>query len=375
MHYMKPGYFDTFSCVGSDCKDTCCAGWQIVIDEASLNKYKKVNGQIGEQIKKSIDWEQAVFLQKDKRCAMLNESNLCDLYTMLGEDSLCETCKTFPRHVEEFYGVRELSLALSCPIAAKMVLIEDMNKDYLEYDTEEEENLGEEFEDFDFLLYTLLNDARKVFFQILKVDSLCYDQKLMWIISFSKELDKCMETSHLEQMDSIIRKNEKMLENTNMLEKKHYEWGGEERYHTMKYNFRAFSKMELLREKWKIEKEITYKYLYDKEEKEYFEMYQCFCDECFIDYEGENIFKQIRINIFKYFIYLWFCGAVYDEWIHSKVLAAVFCTEYIMDFIMVKWYKEEKKIDLEDVVAVICNLTKEVEHSEENVIRLEEWFR
>ena len=45
MIYTTPDYYDKFKCIADKCPDTCCAGWQIVIDEASLEKYKKLKGE------------------------------------------------------------------------------------------------------------------------------------------------------------------------------------------------------------------------------------------------------------------------------------------------------------------------------------------
>ena len=32
-----PKYMEKFKCIGSECTDTCCAGWDINIDENILN--------------------------------------------------------------------------------------------------------------------------------------------------------------------------------------------------------------------------------------------------------------------------------------------------------------------------------------------------
>ena len=32
MQYIIPHYYKKFACIGGDCPDTCCAGWQIMID-------------------------------------------------------------------------------------------------------------------------------------------------------------------------------------------------------------------------------------------------------------------------------------------------------------------------------------------------------
>ena len=49
MLYTIPDYYHEFSCVAGKCEDTCCAGWQIVADEASLEKYKNET-QKGEKV-------------------------------------------------------------------------------------------------------------------------------------------------------------------------------------------------------------------------------------------------------------------------------------------------------------------------------------
>lgn len=108
MRYLKPHFYDQFTCTAGDCPDTCCAGWQIVIDEDSLERYGKEQGEFGKRLRNSIDWEEECFYQKNRRCAFLNDENLCDLYKALGPDALCDTCRLYPRHTEEYEGLREL---------------------------------------------------------------------------------------------------------------------------------------------------------------------------------------------------------------------------------------------------------------------------
>ena len=93
MRYLKPDYFEDFKCIAGECPDTCCAGWQIMIDEESLDYYGEVHGTFGKRLRDSIDWQEGAFYQCEKRCAFLNEKDLCDIYTELGEGALCNTCK------------------------------------------------------------------------------------------------------------------------------------------------------------------------------------------------------------------------------------------------------------------------------------------
>ena len=76
MEYRIPHYFNEFKCTAAECEDTCCAGWAIMIDENSLEKYRNMKGPFGEQVRNSIDWKEGCFLQSDKRCAFLNVENI-----------------------------------------------------------------------------------------------------------------------------------------------------------------------------------------------------------------------------------------------------------------------------------------------------------
>ena len=74
MLYSIPDYYKEFHCVAGACEDTCCAGWQIVVDPKSLQKYKRVQGDFKNQLQKGLNRKKKVFRQdQEKRCAFLNE--------------------------------------------------------------------------------------------------------------------------------------------------------------------------------------------------------------------------------------------------------------------------------------------------------------
>ena len=43
MEYTYPAYFYDFQCVASECTDTCCAAWEIMIDPVSLKKISEIS--------------------------------------------------------------------------------------------------------------------------------------------------------------------------------------------------------------------------------------------------------------------------------------------------------------------------------------------
>lgn len=122
-----PDYYTRFKCIADKCSDTCCRGWEICIDEASLEKYRQTGGDIGRRLNENIetDSDGAHFiLTDDERCPFLNGSNLCDLYIALGEGALCGICTDHPRFRSFFSDRTEIGVGLCCEAAAEIILTE-----------------------------------------------------------------------------------------------------------------------------------------------------------------------------------------------------------------------------------------------------------
>ena len=71
MRYLKPHFYDQFVCTAGDCPDTCCAGWQIMIDQNSLKKYRHCKGAFRNRLLNDIDWKEHSFRHYQKRFADL----------------------------------------------------------------------------------------------------------------------------------------------------------------------------------------------------------------------------------------------------------------------------------------------------------------
>ncbi len=57
-----------------------------MIDDQTLKKYQHFKGPFRNRLHNDIDWKQHVFRQYNRRCAFLNEENLCDIYTEAGPE-------------------------------------------------------------------------------------------------------------------------------------------------------------------------------------------------------------------------------------------------------------------------------------------------
>lgn len=120
---LTPNYYDKFCCIKDRCKHNCCIGWEIEVDEDTLECYQSLDSDLGERIRRSIEGEPPRFiLQPGDRCPFLNEQGLCEIICEYGEDALCDICTLHPRFRNFFDSFTETGLGLCCEEAARIIL-------------------------------------------------------------------------------------------------------------------------------------------------------------------------------------------------------------------------------------------------------------
>ena len=141
MKYLSLDVFKDFECIGSECPDTCCAGWAVIVDSKSFEEYENTPGEFGDKLRANMfekDMCHYMKLKNDKRCPFLNEKNLCDIYINLGKDKMCQTCQNFPRITKTVGDIIFYKLNISCPVVAGKIL---GRKEKIEFDFVEREGI------------------------------------------------------------------------------------------------------------------------------------------------------------------------------------------------------------------------------------------
>lgn len=144
-----PKYLKEFKCIGGECEDSCCIGWDIDIDKTTFRQYYKVQDkEMKKMFQKNVHNNEycqspdvdygKVKLKGDKRCPFLDEDNYCIIYSNLGEEYLSNVCTSFPRILNKIDGYYEMSLDISCPEAARILLSKEEGIEF----EESEETLG-----------------------------------------------------------------------------------------------------------------------------------------------------------------------------------------------------------------------------------------
>lgn len=135
---IAPDYYETFRCIGGACEDNCCtAGWRIDIDRTTWLRYQACpNESLAPLLRAAIQLEtrpdqksQSRFatlkLRPDLGCPFLTEDKLCQIHGEMGFEALSDTCASYPRILNRVGQQVEYGLVLSCPEAARVVLLRE----------------------------------------------------------------------------------------------------------------------------------------------------------------------------------------------------------------------------------------------------------
>ena len=126
---LQPKYVADFQCDGSKCNAKCCGKWRIDIDMETYKKYQRIkNPAMRKKILSSIQPSTIqtgfqIELNNKGVCPLLCEDNLCYIQRNMGEGALSQTCKVYPRMIQQIGNYQFRMLAMTCPVAAEYALL------------------------------------------------------------------------------------------------------------------------------------------------------------------------------------------------------------------------------------------------------------
>ena len=346
-----PDYYDKFKCIAEKCTDTCCAGWQVDVDERSYAYYKTITGEFGDRLHSVMvdgkKGEEGQFrIRPDGRCPFLNDSGLCDLYTALGEDALCVTCDRYPRYTCEFGNLCETGIALSCKTAAELILSDDRTPGFVGH---EDKDVFPSLNDIDADLFTHLMKARQHAFEIIWDRSHTIAERMELLTDYGSKLQKLIK--HPEKMDDV---RETLYPDSHTCDEVKF-------YRKL---WKLYMKQVIIKKEWLGLWKCAEKNLYNGDYQATMEKYIKYYEPRMYEYE----------NILTYFIFRYFMKGVFDGDVLTKVKFAVISTLMIIQCDMAVW-AEKGELTFEDQVEITHIYSREVEHSEENFDRLCRGFR
>lgn len=345
MKYTVPDYYKKFQCLAGKCPATCCAGWQIVIDEKSMRRYRKEKGSFGNRIRNSVNWKEKTFLQyENKRCAFLNEENLCDMHIEAGPEMMCATCRKYPRHIEEFENEREITLSMSCPAAAVMILGKQEPVSMLTAEDDREEEL----EEFDFFLYSALQDTREEMLGMLQNRKIPVHLRMAEVLALAHDVQNRISANRIFEIETLLER----YRGEQAQKRLQTQIGQERKRKNAEELLLLAEEFEVLDPVWKKDLQIWKKCAQIQQPEEI----------------PENEIEQMAV----YYLYTYFCGAVYDGDALAKAKMAVVSTLIWEELCRAEEARKGEKLTFEDRVKLAYRYSRELEHSDQNLNTMEE---
>ena len=368
MKIRVPEYFKDFKCIASKCEDTCCAGWGIVIDDVTYDRYKNVQGEFGDRLRSEIVHEagENIFVLKGNNCPFLNEEKTCDIYINIGEENLCYTCQQYPRYTEEFGSLREVGISLSCPEAARIML---NNSKKVEFELSENNEVVSSYNDINAQLFIELLQSRKIVMDIIQDRTIDLRKRAVVALLFVDEIQEKIDESEIKEIKSV---REKYLD-TGFLEElinelEEYRDNEGSKYDDMHEYFKVFKDLKHITPDDPLGLNDALRYFWQTDEDE--ELY-IIKHRQFEEYYKDKLYKFE--NILVYFVFRYFMKAVFDYDILAKIKTALVSYMIIKELAVVRYIENSEFTD-EDMVDIAHTYSKDIEHLEENIEALAELF-
>lgn len=351
-----------FKCAAADCPDSCCGNWLIEIDEESLEMYRELSKE-DELFDKGISYEEKCFLVHDNGdCAFLLPSGLCHIQKNYGEEYLCRTCDGYPRHIEEFPGVREYSISVSCPVAADYLL---KANEPLTWQTVSDEEEDEEYEDFDHELYSLLLDSREQVINILKDKAMPLDIRFQLVLKLMEQVQKGYDSNYVVEENNDFSANGLSEDELDDVDKLRVS-GWMSDFEELKNHYNYLFELDPLDEEFTEFKHQVFDRVFGEGEEKYKEYSEKFNN---VREDLDDKCEQLAV----YFIFTYMCGAVYDEYIFSMAKQAIYNVLMIRILWMGQWVIDGcKKITTSSMAVILYKYSRELENCNENIMLLEE---
>ncbi|MBN6186956.1 flagellin lysine-N-methylase [Aneurinibacillus sp. BA2021] len=224
---LQPQYMNSFSCIGSACEDTCCAGWRITIDQETYKKYKRVRdpemkplfNKILKRNRSNVTKENYARILMDENgvAPCLNKDGLCSIQLKLGEEYLSHTCAVYPRMSSKVNDIWEQSATTSCPEIARLALLNPnrMEFDYISKTIDEKLLKGQKIN-----TENVSNTEKKYFWELrifvialLQNREYSIEERLIILGIFCDNIQEYIEEKKINELPNLISLYNQMLNN------------------------------------------------------------------------------------------------------------------------------------------------------------------
>ena len=377
-----PDYYGDFECTAGWCKDSCCIGWEINIDEETAEYYESVQGELGDRLHAAMyeneDGDISFRLGKKKRCPFLNGENLCDICIHLGEELLSEVCTEYPRFSLWYADVQQKCLSLSCEEAGRLLFSKEEPVEFVEMELPGEVEFEDEYfdeggneEDWsngasDFYSvrewgYSGADREKKVFLEQTQTEAIAILQdrskpielRMKEYLSYLTWIQEKINRTDVDAGESLAYTEEELNEDIPVMDFALLE----PTYEQYEKRMNIFKELEVLDGEWESVKKNLQDKLSSLTYNDYFLAFST--SDAYLDRDYENLLV--------YFTFRYFMNSYYNMDVLSYGKLAVVFTLMLRDMDMLRFDENGGAFSRADRVDTARIFSKEVEHSEENV--------
>lgn len=369
MKYRTMSFYKEFSCIGGICEDSCCENWEIDLDDESVKLYKRQKGEFGKRLKDNMRVKDKQFTLNGTRCPFLNDQNLCDIFTEMGEECLCQTCTNFPRHIEEFENLKEVSLTISCPEACRIMLRQKNSLTFECREGKDEEYGLKPMKPLSFIkrlkenkldepLFDALFEVREQFFSVLQNRNMPVRERAYRVLSVMSEMQENIEQKNYQSLTKDLKQKLDAV----VMPEFDFDTANDKlknRQAFIKQILNMYDGLEIIKPEWTKNLLMSIEKIQELSIKDYHEL----------RYEFEAYYKEFEYefeHLLVYYIFNYFLGAAYDGDALTKVKFAVLSYMVIWELDFVTWLINDKKFGYDNQVVNAHAYSKEVEHSYNN---------
>lgn len=222
---VQPAYVRAFQCDGAACGAACCKIWRVnigahtyrayqtITDEAfrkTFDRYVKPNAGAGHDNYARIE------LTDKGACPFLREDLLCMIQRDYGAERLSDVCREFPRYIREIDGEIEVSLDLSCPVAAKLALTGEKPLAFERYASAEAFSYADSSTDLNSLVKSApvlgrFKEIRAFALELLQARFASLEERIRALRAFLTELDELVTAADEHQIPALIAARQKAM--------------------------------------------------------------------------------------------------------------------------------------------------------------------
>lgn len=201
------------------------------------------------------------------------------------------------------------------------------------------------------------------------------DVRLLLVLGIAHDIERRYRDGRLGETDEVLACAQTAAARQRAIRRlQHRQKEIDRNYALAKRSFYRLCDLERLRDDWDQLLIETQMLLYVQGAKGYARVHEEFAQWWKTQYPMLAVqLEQLAV----YFISTYFVGAVYDGRIYRKADTAVAYVAQLYDLFAARWLKNERSLDTEDVIELVYRYSREIEHSDPNLERMEKyhWWR